>query len=130
MRKDISEIVRYIVVGVLTTIVNFIVFFGCTSLHMHWLIANTLSWLVAVVFAYFTNRKFVFESVSDDMKSEFLQFAGLRLMTLAIESGLLFICIQMLAISENIAKIAVSFITIIGNYVFCKYLIFKKGVSL
>lgn len=123
--KNIVELVVYVIVGGLTTLVNFIVFFICTSASMYWFFANVISWVFAVLFAYITNRKFVFKSSDNDTKKEFLQFVGLRLVTLVIESALLFVCIQLMAMNENISKIIVSFVTVIGNYVFCKFLIFK-----
>ena len=48
-----------------------------------------------------------------------------RQVTLVVESLLLFVCIQLAAMNENIAKIFVSIVTVIGNYVFCKFMIFK-----
>lgn len=119
------ELISYVIVGGLTTLVNFVVFFLCTSLGLHWFFANVLSWVAAVLFAYAANRKYVFKSSANDKKSEFFQFVSLRLLTLVVETALLFACIQLLDIHENISKIIVSFVTVIGNYVFCKFLIFQ-----
>lgn len=124
-KKNLMELIIYVIVGGFTTLVNFIVFYICTSFQMYWFFANILAWIVAVLFAYITNRIYVFKSKENDTKKEFIQFVGLRLLTLGIESALMFVCIQMLDINENISKIAVSFTTIVGNYIFCKFLIFK-----
>lgn len=124
-KKNIVEVISYVIVGVLTTAVNFIVYFASTFMHIHWFFANMIAWIFAVLFAYFANRRFVFMQSDNDVKTEFMQFCSLRLVTLGLETILMFICIQMLHINENLAKIAVSFLTVIGNYVFCKFLIFK-----
>lgn len=124
-KKDIFELFSYVVVGGLTTLVNFVVYFFCTHIQIHYLIANVIAWIFAVLFAYVANRKYVFKSEANDKKEEFIQFVGLRAITLLVESALLFVCIQLLAMNENIAKILVSVVTVIGNYVFCKFMIFK-----
>lgn len=124
-KKNLIELITYVIVGGLTTLVNFVVFFVCTYVNMHWFYANVIAWIFAVLFAYIANRKYVFKSNTNDTKTEFIQFVGLRLLTLAVESALMFVCIQLLGINENISKIIVSFGTVVGNYVFCKFLIFK-----
>lgn len=124
-KKNLIELINYVVVGGLTTLVNFVVYFFCTHVQIHYLIANVVAWVFAVLFAYVANRKYVFKSEGNDQKSEFVQFVSLRAITLIVESLLLLVCIQMLSIDENIAKIIVSIVTVIGNYVFCKFMIFK-----
>lgn len=122
-KKNIIELLNYVVVGGLTTLVNFVVYFFCTHIQLHYLIANVIAWIFAVLFAYIANRKYVFKSEGNDQKAEFLQFVSLRAVTLVVESLLLFVCIQLAAMNENIAKIFVSIVTV--NYVFCKFMIFK-----
>ena len=124
-KKNIIELLNYVVVGGLTTLVNFVVYFFCTHIQLHYLIANVIAWIFAVLFAYIANRKYVFKSEGNDQKAEFLQFVSLRAVTLVVESLLLFVGIQLAAMNENIAKIFVSIVTVIGNYVFCKFMIFK-----
>lgn len=122
--KRILEFITYFAVGIATTIVNFIVYFMCTYFNFHYLLANTIAWIFAVLFAYGMNRKYVFKSQTHE-KKEFIQFLSLRFITLFIENFLLFLCIKVVMKNENLAKILVSFITVIGNYVFCKFIIFK-----
>lgn len=124
-KRNLLELFNYAIVGGLTTLVNFIVYFFCTHVQIHYLIANVVAWVFAVLFAYGANRKYVFKSEGNNQKAEFIQFVSLRAVTLVVESLLLFACIQMLSIDENIAKIIVSVVTVIGNYVFCKFMIFK-----
>ena len=81
--------------------------------------------LVLYFFAYYTNKKYVFKS-SNESKKEFVSFVLLRLVTLLVETGCLSLLIDLLHIQPMISKIVVSFITIISNYVLCKFKVFKK----
>ena len=97
----------------------------CLKIGIDWLTSNSLAWMVAVIFAYFSNRKVVFHS-SNDMKKECIEFFGLRFMTLLIENLLLAICIDGVHISNLLSKILVSVITVLVNYFLCKSHIFSK----
>lgn len=123
--EKVKEFISYGIVGVMTTLVNYIVYFICLKIGISWLISNSLAWMVAVIFAYFSNRKVVFHS-SNDMKKECIEFFGLRFMTLIVENLLLAICIDGLSISNLVSKILVSVITVFANYFLCKSHIFSK----
>ena len=125
MKNDTKELIRYIFVGGMTTLVNYSVYYVLLKLNAHWLIANSVSWLGAVLFAYYTNKKYVFKSLNES-KKEFVSFVLLRLVTLLVEAGCLSLLIDLLHIQPMISKIVVSFITIISNYVLCKFKVFKK----
>ena len=109
--EKVKEFISYGIVGVMTTLVNYIVY--------------CIAWMVAVIFAYFSNRKVVFHS-SNDMKKECIEFFGLRFMTLLVENLLLAICIDGVHISNLLSKILVSVITVLANYFLCKSHIFSK----
>ena len=83
MKNDTKELIRYIFVGGMTTLVNYSVYYVLLKLNAHWLIANSVSWLGAVLFAYYTNKKYVFKS-SNESKKEFVSFVLLRLVTLSL----------------------------------------------
>ena len=123
--EKIKELICYSFVGVLTTIANYVVYFICLNMHLNWLISNSFAWLIAVIFAYVTNRRHVFHS-QNDMKKECAEFFGMRFITLIVENILLAICIDGLGISNMISKMIVSVVTVIGNYWLCKYHIFSK----
>ena len=126
MKKDLKELISYIVVGGCTTLVNFIIYWLLIKLvHQGWLVANVISWIGAVIFAFFANRQYVFKSENDASKEAY-QFFMLRLATLVVESALLFIFIQLFSLDEMISKIFVSIVTVVSNYVFCKFRIFVK----
>lgn len=139
IRKVLSkEVVLYLVFGFLTTVLNFAVY-HLFNLWTDVLISNVIAWIAAVVFAYITNKLFVFESKSWApalVIREALSFAAARLLTLGIEELGLFIMITKLRLDlalntplisgKNTIKIILSVIVIILNYVFSKVIIFKK----
>ena len=125
MKDDTKEIVSYVFVGGMTTLVNYVVYFILLKIHSHWLIANSISWIFAVLFAYYTNKRYVFKS-TNNIKKEFISFILLRFMTLLIENICLYLLIDLLNLQPMISKVCVSFITILSNYILCKFKIFKE----
>lgn len=125
--EKIKELICYGVVGVCTTLVNYVVYYVCLRLNLHWLFSNSIAWFAAVIFAYITNRKVVFRS-NKDVKKECVEFFGLRFVTLIVESLLLAICIDWLCISNMISKVIVSVITVLSNYWLCKIRVFHQEV--
>ena len=125
MKDDTKEMLSYVFVGGMTTLVNYVVYFILLKIHSHWLIANSISWFFAVLFAYYTNKRYVFKS-KNEVKKEFISFVLLRFMTLLIENVCRYLLIDLMNIQPMISKILVSFITILSNYVLCKFKIFKE----
>lgn len=124
-----SQIFRYIMTGGMTTVINYIIYILLTAVSMDYLVANSIAWLGAVIFAYYANRHMVFRS-EGSKKQEFVQFFSLRLATLAVENLLLFMFVGYIGAAELPSKIVVSVITVVLNYFACKYSIFKeRGVS-
>lgn len=128
-KKEIKQFIMYVIVGGFTTLVNYIIYFVLIKTNQGWLIANTIAWATAVLFAFYSNRKVVFQS-TQKAKQEASQFFMMRLATLVVENLLLFLLIQLLGFHVYISKIAVSFITVIANYGLCKFKIFnqKEGI--
>lgn len=141
-----KEVISYLVFGVLTTVINLICFkiFDVILGSDLYLISNTISWVVAVLFAYITNKLWVFESKTwkkNVIVKEIIGFFGARLFSLGVEELGLWITITLchmgkmsfdilgINISGNmIAKLIMQIIVVILNYVFSKFLIFtKKG---
>lgn len=134
------EVILYLVFGVLTTIVNYIVYFTCTSLlKLNWSIANSLAWIFAVIFAYITNRIWVFESKQTGVVQiirEIVLFIGCRILSFGFDMGTMFLCmdclpmeqwvIQGFPIGELVAKTIAQAVVVVSNYIFSKWIIFKK----
>lgn len=127
-----EEIIVYLIVGVLNTIVSWAAWFLCayTILDAEIVWQNgTLSviqWVVGVVFGYVMNRKYVFKSREPGIVKEFLQFSGGRLATLALDAVMMILLVNYLGVDKNISRILVAVLVMIGNYFISKFLVFKK----
>ncbi len=117
------EMLRYLINGAATTLVNYMAYLMLLHSDIDYLAANTLAWMIAVAFAYATNRIFVFQS-RNQIGKELLSFVSLRFLTLLMENLLLFVLIDGLDFHAGISKVLVSVFTVIGNYLFCKCSIF------
>lgn len=120
------ELVLYVVFGTFTFLVNIIVYFFFQSvLGVNYLISNVLAWFFSVLFAYITNRIWVFESKSPAILKEMSLFFGGRIFSGAVDTALMYLFIDVLTIGNTISKIVVQIIVIILNYVFSKLIVFK-----
>ena len=132
--KKYEEIVNYVIVGALTTVVSilsyyifrFFILTGDSQLEVQ--ICTIISWILAVLFAFFTNKKYVFKSKKKGKGSlyEMFKFYLSRLTTLLIEMGSMWLLTAPLNINDKISKILVQFIVLVLNYVFSKLFVFKK----
>ena len=95
-------------------------------LKINYLISNVLSWIVSVIFAYFTNRWFVFHSKEKKKFKEFIAFVSSRVLTLLLDSGLMIVGVDYLKIDDLLTKILVQIVIVIANYVLSKLIVFKK----
>ena len=93
---------------------------------LHIEIANIIAWITSVTFAYFTNRKFVFESNSNSKLKEAFKFYASRIFTLIVEMVLMFLLISKLQFSDKLIKPIVQVIIIILNYLLSKIFVFKR----
>ena len=127
---DKKEIIRYAIVGVWTTVVSLGVYYGSVftilnpSNAFQLQIANILSWISAVTFAYFANRKYVFESRDSHVYTEILRFYLSRVGTLLMDMGIMFVGVTLLSMNDKIVKLIVQVIVIVANYVFSKLFVF------
>ena len=130
--KKHKEIINYLIVGGLTTIISMALFYGSTWTFLdgnnpiQLQIANVLSWTGAVIFSYFANRIFVFESKEKNILKEFLAFVSSRVLTLLLDMGTMFILSTLLQINYTISKIVAMVLVTVGNYVISKVFVFKK----
>ena len=127
-----KEIILYLIFGVLTTVVSLLTYYICTITFLNpnnaveIQIANIISWITCVTFAFFTNRKYVFES-KEDIKKEGIKFYISRLSALLIDVIMIFIFVTLLKINDKIIKLVNQVIIIIFNYIASKLFVFKKG---
>ena len=123
-----KEIIKYLIFGILTTLVNILCFYILDKLNVDIYINNTISWIVSVIFAFITNKLYVFESKSLDIKTIFKEgtsFLGARIFSYFVDMGTIYLLFDGLKINKLISKIVSNIIVIIINYIFSKF-IFKK----
>jgi len=130
--KTYREVIVYLIVGVLTTLVNWVVYFICTKTFLdpkndlQLQIAVLIAWIVSVAFAYVTNRKYVFLSKDPKILKEMSKFFVSRLTTYFLEVFIMWLTVSVMGINDLIAKIGANVLVIIANYVFSKLLVFTK----
>ena len=124
------EMILYIVFGVLTTLINIGAFQRANGpLGWSWQAANIFAWVLAVIFAFFTNKLFVFKSKSFEASvlwKEFAGFIGARLLSLGVDYLCMWVLIDVGGWNELLSKVADNVIVVIINYVLSKLIIFKK----
>ena len=131
--KKYKEIINYLIVGVLTTMVSLgtyyisVITFLNPNNPLQLQIANVISWIAAVSFAYVTNRKFVFESRNSNILKELATFVGARIATLLMDMFCMFLMGTCLGINDKIAKIIVQVIVTVANYIFSKLWVFHSN---
>lgn len=120
------EIFWYVVFGILTTLVNIVVYFVFAHvLGVNYLISNIVAWFLSVLFAYVTNRRWVFESKSSNILKECGLFFGGRLFSGVVDTGLMWLFIDVLTLNDRISKIVIQVIVVVLNYVISKLVVFK-----
>lgn len=124
-----KAIIAYLIVGGMTTLVNFVVYyFDLLVLDMPYKLNICVAWVAAVVFAYFPNKYIVFESKEKGKGlGEFVKFVGSRITTLIFELVAMFLFIDVIEVKEEIAKIVVAVFIVILNYVLSKLIVFRKN---
>ena len=120
-----KEIINYLIVGGCTTVVS-IVSYNIFRIYItNYLICTVLSWILAVLFAYVTNRMFVFHSKEKNIISEFCSFIFSRVLSLIAEMACMFLLVDFIHINDKVSKVIVQFIIIVLNYIFSKLFVFK-----
>lgn len=125
-----KDIIIYIFFGVLTTLVNYAVYFPLYNLtSISATICNCIAWIVSVLFAFLTNKPFVFNShdwSAGTVVQEFLKFIGCRIVSGVLEAIIVLITIDILNWNGNIWKIVTGVLVIILNYVGSKVFVFAN----
>ena len=129
--KRYWDILAYLFFGVLTTVVNYVVYLPCYNLlGLSAVVSNGIAWVVAVAFAYLTNKPFVFRSHDWSWKTvgpELAKFVGCRVGSGLTETVILFLTVDMLGFNGNLWKLVTNVIVVILNYIGSKLLVFKKS---
>lgn len=127
-----KEIINYLIMGVLTTVVSLASYYVCVLTFLNpqepvqLQAANVISWVISATFAYLTNRRFVFESRNRNLIKEASAFYLSRLGTLLLDMLIMFVSVSVMGMNDKIAKLIVQVIVVIANYVLSKFFVFQK----
>lgn len=128
--KKYQNIIAYLFFGGLTTLINMVVFYIFdTQLGWNYQLANFIAWLVSVLFAFFTNKVWVFGSSYTTIKAFFKElwsFFFFRGLSYFMDAGIMFIGISLLHANSNLTKLIDQVVIVLLNYIFSKFFIFNK----
>lgn len=131
--KRNKELINYIIMGILTTGVNVGSYFALTeSGLLNYQAATVIAWIISVLFAYVTNKKYVFSSKTSsfrELRKEISSFFFFRVLSLGIDFISMVILIELLQMEDFLAKVISNVIVIAFNYVASKQIIFKKQLQ-
>lgn len=131
--KKYEELINYLIIGILTTIVSLATYYLLTltildaNNKVYLQIANIISWIACVTFAYFTNRKYVFKVKNKSNIKEVINFYLSRISTLLIDMIIMYIFVSILKFDNRIVKLIAQVVIIILNYILSKFIVFKSS---
>lgn len=121
----------YLFFGGLTTLINIVVYAICANqLHMYYQLANFIAWFASVVFAFLTNKVWVFGSHYTTVKNffgELISFFFYRGLSYFIDAFIMYLGVSVLAQNGTLTKLVDQIVIVVLNYFFSKFLIFKEG---
>ena len=128
--KKYQELLGYVIFGGLTTVVNYLIYLPCYNLaHISATVSNIIAWVGAVAFAFLTNKPFVFKSHDWSAKvvwPELTKFVGCRLGSGILETGIIFLTVDLIHWNGNWMKLLTSVLVVVINYFGSKFLVFKN----
>lgn len=124
------ELISYVFWGGMTTAVNYVSYTLLTEgLHIYYLTGTVIAWIISVLFAYFVNKIFVFQSRGWGRKAlrELWQMTASRLFSLGLEMAIMWFFVDLLLCPHLVVKLAANVVVVIVNYVLSKWVIFRKN---
>jgi len=123
------ETISYLIFGVITTGINIGIYRLCTTVHIVYWLSTIIAWVIALIFAFVTNKIFVFESTnmaSGIVFKEAVSFVGARLVSGLCDLGFMIFAVEIIHMNDFIAKIITNLFVVVINYLFSKLVVFKK----
>ena len=127
-----NDVIRYVFFGGCTTLVNLVCFFVLRKCRVELNIANLISIITAILFAYVVNSRYVFQDKCETFKDHirpFCKFISARLVTMVIEVGGVWLLVEMCKMNDMAGKFITQFIVLALNYIFSKFFVFTTGKS-
>ncbi|WP_043929984.1 GtrA family protein [Bacillus sp. EB01] len=128
--RELYKIFMYLVMGVLTTLVNIVIYWlAATPIELDYRVATTIAWIASVLFAYVTNKRYVFQTHTPTIQAlvkEMASFFGFRFLSFLMDLGAMILLVSVVGINDTWAKVFANGIVLVANYVFSKVFIFKE----
>ncbi|HPX00489.1 MAG TPA: GtrA family protein [Sedimentibacter sp.] len=125
MKNIVSkELAAYFIAGVLTTLINFMVYYAMLFMGIEYKISNTAAFIISVIFAFIVNKKYVFLSDKSYIK-EFIKFSLGRVFTYVLDIGTMIVLIEVFSVNEYMAKLWTNILVMVSNYLISKFWTFK-----
>lgn len=125
-----KDIILFVFFGGCTTLVNVVSYFICSRIyHLNVTVSTIAAWTLAVMFAYVTNRKYVFKSENTTVKSitiEFGAFLSSRLLTGLLDLTMMYVFVKLLSQNDMLIKLISNIIIVICNYLLSRLMVFKQ----
>ena len=129
-----KDVILYLIFGVLTTVINYVSYFwlsdsGIFNDKINTVASTIIAWILAVIFAYITNKIWVFESKAKGLKANLVEigaFLSCRILTGLMDTAIMFLCVDLLGMNDMIIKLASNVLVVIVNYIGSKLVIFKN----
>ena len=125
MKNKVSkELAAYFIAGVLTTLINFMVYYAMLFMGIDYKVSNTAAFIISVIFAFIVNKKYVFLSDKSYIE-EFIKFSLGRVFTYVLDIGTMIVLIEVFSVSEYMAKLWTNILVMVSNYLISKFWTFK-----
>jgi len=127
------ETISYLIFGVITTGINIGIYRLCTTVHIVYWLSTIIAWVIALIFAFVTNKIFVFESTNMQpvlVFKEAISFVAARLVSGLCDLGFMIFAVEIIHMDDFIAKIITNVFVVVINYLFSKLVIFKKNKTI
>ncbi len=125
MKNKVSkELAAYFIAGVLTTLINFMVYYAMLFMGIDYKVSNTAAFIISVIFAFIVNKKYVFLSDKSYIK-EFIKFSLGRVFTYVLDIGTMIVLIEVFSVNEYMAKLWTNILVMVSNYLISKFWTFK-----
>ena len=129
--KKYKEQINYLIFGGLTTLINIVVYYlAYNQMHISNVNSNIIAWILSVLFAYITNKLWVFENRNNELKNllfEVCTFFGCRLATGFMDLAIMYVTVDILGWYSLLMKVIANILVIVLNYIASKLVIFKKN---
>ncbi|MCI9127121.1 MAG: GtrA family protein [Eubacterium sp.] len=125
MKKSLCEIIKYFFFGVLSTILNYILFVIFIKVGIHYVISNIVTYGIAVIISFWLNAKFVFEDQNKARMQKLSKYIVNRIVLLTVENLMLIYLVETVKMSAEWAKLPIFIVLLVANYFISKFWIFN-----